>query len=128
MAKIDPNLVGMASLVNSTYLGGRFDEIGSGIVVDTAGNPYITGESWGAFPGEINALNDEDLPFAFVAQLDFDMVGFPQLVFSMYLGGSQEDRGHSIAGDIRGDLYVTGEPIPTISTWCLFRTLSNPAG
>ncbi len=61
VAKIDPNLVGMASLVNSTYLGGLFEESVSGIVVDTAGNPYITGESWGGFPGENNALNDEDL-------------------------------------------------------------------
>ena len=51
MAKIDPNLVGMASLVNSTYLGGLFEESVSGIVVDTAGNPYITGKAGAAFRG-----------------------------------------------------------------------------
>ena len=34
-----------SALVYSTYLGGTWDDIGRGIVVDASGNPYVTGET-----------------------------------------------------------------------------------
>ena len=40
VAKIEPN---GSFLVYSSYLGGRFADTGAGIIVDTAGNAYLTG-------------------------------------------------------------------------------------
>src|SRR5260221_455384 len=97
-----------SALVYSTYLGGSEVDFGTGIAVDVDGNAYVTG---------------------FTASADFPVTPGPQplygggfdafvtklhatgsvLVYSTYLGGSGEDRGHGIAVDSAGNAYVTGQ-------------------
>jgi hypothetical protein len=115
VAKLDPALVGAASLIYATYLGGSGDDTGNGIAVDGSFNVYITGETassnfpvtTGAFDTTFNGLVD-----AFVAKLN--STG-SSLLYSTYLGGSGADRGRGIGVESSssgcttgGCVYVTG--------------------
>jgi len=105
-----------SALVYSTYLGGSGIEgwVGrpnGGIAVDSSGRIYVTGTTTSTnFPTK-NALQatygggDSD---AFVAELDPSQVGAASLVYSTYLGGSDQDVGYGIAVDGSGNAYVTG--------------------
>jgi len=98
-----------SALVYSTYLGGDGEnDYGSGIVVDSSGNAYITGLTESTnFPTSLNAfqpLNGGDAD-AFVTKLDSSGA----LVYSTYLGGVDWDGGLAIAVDSSGNAYVTGE-------------------
>ena len=105
-----------SSLVYSTYLGGSYSDEAFGIAVDSSGSAYVTGltNSYG-FPTEnpIQAscnecgystgnLFDGD---AFVTKFSADG---SSLVYSTYLGGSEDDWGQSIAVDSIGSAYITG--------------------
>lgn len=96
------------SLVYSTFIGGKYADYGSDIVVDYDGNAYITGYtlsnnfpmSSGAFNGSYTGLYD-----VFVSMLNFSG---SKLLYSTYLGGSDSDRGKGIAVDTGGNVYVIG--------------------
>ncbi len=98
-------------LVYSTFLGGTNDDRGYGIVIDTAGNAYITGRTLssnfptteGAYDRTYNGANYYD---AFVTKLDSSGT---KLVYSTYLGGSYGDYGNGIAIDTAGNIYITGQ-------------------
>jgi hypothetical protein len=101
------NAAGTA-LVYSTYLGGSGDEFGRGIVVDAAGNAYVTGDTSSTdFPtaNPLQAGNGGGSTDAFVAKLNGAGTA---LVYSTYLGGSGDDSGQGIAVDAAGNTYVTG--------------------
>ena len=113
------NAAGTA-LVYSTYLGGSGNEnnFGSvstplgGIAVDSSGKIYVTGDTTSTnFPTK-NALQatygggDRD---AFVAEIDPSQAGAASLVYSTYLGGSDQDVSLGIAVDGSGNAYVTGK-------------------
>ena len=90
----------------STYLGGKGWELGSSIAVDSANNSYITG--WTAsndFPMK-NAYNKTFGGGSDVFVAKFDSSG--NLVFSTFLGGSNNDEGLAIAVDSAGNSYITG--------------------
>jgi hypothetical protein len=100
-----------SALVYSTYLGGSGNpgrDIGSGIVVDRAGNAYVTGQTdsstfpttSGAFDETHNGSND-----AFVTKLDASGTG---LVYSTFLGGGSFDSGGGISVDGADNAYVVG--------------------
>ena len=102
-------------LVYSTYLGGNVFENGNGIAVDGAGSAYVTGFTTSAdFPTTAGAAQTTygggDID-AFVTKLDATGSG---LVYSTYLGGSDNDGGNEIAVDAAGSAYVTGETGQTI--------------
>jgi hypothetical protein len=112
------------SLVYSTFLGGSLHDYGRDIVVDNAGNAYVTGETYSTdFPlaspikGSLGGID------AFVAKLD---PSGATLVYSTYLGGNNSpgnhgnaDAGYGIAVDNAGNAYVTGltnsTDFPTVS-------------
>ena len=105
------NALGTAILY-STYLGGYHDQ-GNGIVVDSSGSAYVTGDaSSPTFP----VMNAYQKTFgggqmdAFVAKLNPAGNG---LVFSTYVGGSGADHGASIALDASRNVYITGSTYST---------------
>jgi hypothetical protein len=96
-------------LVYSTYLGGTDYDHGYGIAVDAAGNAYITGDTWSTdFPTTTSA-NDTTYNGGthdvFVSKLNAEGT---TLVYSTYLGGSDDDEGYGIAVDAAGNAYITG--------------------
>ena len=101
-----------AGLVYSTYLGGRYFDVGRGIAVDALGSAYVTGwtlsdnfpTTAGTVQPAFGGFND-----AFVTNLN-PTGGF---VYSTYLGGSHVDQGYGIAVDALGNAYVTGETVST---------------
>jgi hypothetical protein len=102
-----------SALIYSTYLGGSTGgQTGWGIAVDTGGNAYVTGNTAADdFPlvNPLQATNKTSPPSSgtgFVAK--YNAAG-SALVYSTYLGGSDQDIGWGIAADAAGNAYVTGE-------------------
>ncbi len=91
------------ALVWNTFLGSSNYDQGQGIAVDTAGNSYIVGHSYGTTWGApINAFaGDYD---AFIAKLDSSGA----LVWSTFLGSSLTDQSFEVTVDSAGNAYVTG--------------------
>jgi hypothetical protein len=97
-----------SGLVYSTYIGGSGIDYGYGIALDGSGNAYVTGYTQstdfdvtaGAFQTTNGGWRD-----VFVTQLNASGSG---LVYSTYIGGSNEDYGYGIAVDGSGNAYVTG--------------------
>ena len=91
-----------------SYLGGRRNDYGHDIVLDSANNVYLTGYTFSydfplstmPFDATINGASD-----AFVARLD-DTGNF--LEYATYLGGDLYDTGQSICIDSNIDLYISG--------------------
>ncbi|MGA2076311.1 MAG: choice-of-anchor D domain-containing protein [Terriglobia bacterium] len=103
-----------SALVYSTYLGEVNHPSGNeytsalGIALDHSGNAYITGSTTpGALPtaNPLQAASKNANFTAFVTELNASGSG---LVYSTYLGGSDNDEGRSIAVDSSGAAYVTG--------------------
>jgi hypothetical protein len=99
-----------SNLVYSTYLGGTGDDLASSIAVDANGDAYVGGlTSASNFPVTFGALETSygGGPFdGFVAKID--PTG-SSLVYSTFLGGSQEDHVNGIALDSSGDAFMTGQ-------------------
>jgi hypothetical protein len=101
------NVSGTA-LVYSTYLGGSQQDTGQGIQVDSSGNAYVAGYTFSPnFPMQ-NAIQGVfgGVADAFVSELN---PGGSALVFSTYLGGSQQDRAWGLALDSSANIYVVGD-------------------
>jgi hypothetical protein len=102
-----------SSLVYSTYLGGSSDDYVDGIALDLAGFAYVTGTtSSGDFPSTPGAFQTKfggngagSFGDAFVAKLNAKGTG---LVYSSFLGGSDDDGALGIAIDVFGNAYVAG--------------------
>lgn len=106
IAKLDPT---GSTLLYSTYLGGsNFSfESGVGIAVDSAGNAYVTGQTnspnfptQNAYDSSYNSGDD-----VFVTKLNADG---NTLIYSTYLGGSNNEYSYDIAVDSAGNAYLTG--------------------
>ena len=104
------------AVIYATYLGGTNDDAAMGIVVDSAGNAYLSGATQssdfpttkGAFQttfGGASSNNTNTFGDAFIAKLNPDG---NQLIYSTYLGGSESDDAMGIAIDSAGNAYVTG--------------------
>lgn len=110
------NAAGTA-IVYSTYISGVYGV--SGIAVDAAGNAYLSGTTYGdipvkgAFQGSHQGGSD-----AFLAKLG---PAGNTLVYSTYLGGSENDEGWGLAVDSAGKAHLTGTTwspaFPTVSAY-----------
>ena len=101
-----------SALVYSTFLGGKGDDFANGIAVDSAGDAYVTGVTSSTnFPTK-NPFQATKAGFddAFVTKLS--PTG-NALVYSTYLGGSDNDFALGIALDSARDAYVTGYTFST---------------
>jgi Big-like domain-containing protein/IPT/TIG domain-containing protein/carboxypeptidase family protein/beta-propeller repeat-containing protein len=136
IAKLNP---AGSALVYSTFLGGKLNDSGTGIAIDSAGSAYVTGTTsstnfpvLGAIQGS-NAGSDD----AFVTKLNAAGNAF---VYSTYLGGTNGERGNAIAVDSLGNAHITGTTFssnfPTANAfqpnraagWEAFVTKLNTAG
>ncbi|MFL6194677.1 MAG: SBBP repeat-containing protein [Thermoanaerobaculia bacterium] len=113
VGKRDPSrpLVIDPVLVYSTYLGGSGFDLVQSVAADAAGNVYLTGLTGSLdFPVTPGALQPELNTSAglfgdtFVTKLD----PAGRLVYSTYLGGSNNESGFGIAVDGAGHAYVVG--------------------
>lgn len=94
-------------ILYSTYLGGSQLDIANSIAVDSQGNVLITGGTYSPdFPLAHPLSRYRGKGDAFVAKLNLQR---SQLIYSTYLGGENEDLGHSIAVDMNGNAYVAGQ-------------------
>jgi hypothetical protein len=95
------------NLIYSTYLGGSANDAGSGIAIDASGNICLSGITTSQNFPTASALQ-QDLMGAsdlYVAKLS---AAGDRLLYSTYLGGSQDDAATSLAADPAGNVYVTG--------------------
>lgn len=116
-------------LVYSTYLGGRGNDYGIAIGVDSTGNAYITGNTSSPdFPlsssGTVtNSTNSDPL---FVAKLD---VSGATILYADYIEGSSEEDPQALAVAADGTVYVGGETyssdFPTVAP---FQAALNSGG
>lgn len=95
------------ALVYSTYLGGMGDDLASSIAIDSQNNAYITGFTNSAnFPVANAVQSRSNGGFdAFVAKLN--PMG-SSLIYSTYIGGSDNDFGNAVAVDKDRNAYFVG--------------------
>lgn len=99
-----------SALVYSTYIGGSDIDDGFGIAVDSLGRAHLTGDTLSKdFPVTPNAIQpvfggngNRD---AFVTKLD---AAGSALVYSTFLGGSDQEQGLGVAVDGLGSAHVAG--------------------
>ena len=109
--RIDTNVSGPGSIVYSTYLGGSGNDAGWNVAIDPSGNAYVTGYTRsadfpvvGATTAPTNGLQgDED---GFVVKLD---ATGSNVLYSIFLGGTDEDYIRSISVMSSGDVLLAGQ-------------------
>ncbi|MGD0871537.1 MAG: SBBP repeat-containing protein [Bryobacteraceae bacterium] len=110
------------ALAYVTYLGGSGDDAGAAITVDSAGNAYVTGFTNSTdfptikgcyqtkFGGAGTGQYSQAFGDAFAVKLN---PAGTALVYSTYLGGSNDEQGTAIAVDSSGNAYVGGATLST---------------
>ena len=112
-----------STLLYSTYLGGKFQDVANGIAVDNFGNAYVTGttlsKDFPVTPGSFNPAcgGDGECGATFNPQGDIVANGFlaklniagSGLVYSGFIGSYNYVAGYSVAVDGDGNAYVTGQ-------------------
>ena len=99
----------LAHLLASTFLGGSSDDYAYSVVSDSSGtNIYVTGRTSSSnFPTTPGAYDTTfDNGDVFISKFNWNLT---KLLASTYLGGSNNDYGHSIAISTDRNIYVSGE-------------------
>ncbi|MEP9410004.1 MAG: SBBP repeat-containing protein [Candidatus Brocadia sp.] len=98
----------LTTLIASTFVGGSLDDKPLGMAIGSDGNVYASGFSLSAdfpvTPGAYDASHhgNEDV---IVIKLSGDL---STLLASTFLGGSEDERSHSLAVGFGNNVYVTG--------------------
>ncbi len=97
-----------SNLIFSTYIGTKSVSYGKSIAMDSSGNIYVTGNTnSNSFPsyvsGSLFFYNYYDV---FVTKLNPDG---SSLIYSVFVGGKNDEYAHAMAIDSSGNVYVTGE-------------------
>jgi len=116
----DPNFMLTLDPGYSTYLGGSGYDGGGytslNIALDGSGYIYVAGTTTSTdFPVTPNAYQTalQGGADVFVTKLDPTKSGTASLLYSTYLGGSNQDSGYGIAVGNAGTFYVTGQTLST---------------
>jgi hypothetical protein len=126
------------TLIYSTYLGGSSADAGFDITIDDNTNVYITGDTFSPNFPTASALQPTFGGYrdAFITKIN---AAGTAIIYSTYLGGSDNDEGASIKVDLDGNAYVVGRTyssdFPTVNAlqplnggvWDTFVTKINPA-
>ena len=103
---IDPDV----RLEYSTFIGGVDSDFGFSIAVDSVGNAYVTGYTYSydfpTTPGAYNRSYNGGNWDVFVFKLNQNASA---LIYSTYLGGSNDECGTGIAVDSTGNAFVFGD-------------------
>lgn len=95
-------------LLYSTYLGGSGDDVGTGIAVGGSDNAYVIGYSTSPnYPTSVGAVQPASGGLFDAVAAKLNPLG-TALVYSTYLGGSENDSGQGIALDASGSAYLAG--------------------
>jgi uncharacterized protein (TIGR03437 family) len=95
----------------ATLLGGSGADSGQGVAVDAKGNVYLAGVTSSTDFPVLNAVQTQlgngigTGSDGFVAEISANGA---QLLYSTYLGGSQDELGVSVAADASGEAFVAG--------------------
>lgn len=96
------------NFVYSTFIGGGSDDEAYAIAVDGSGNAYITGETNSDSYPQVNPSFQHSRHGgydAFLTEVNNTGTG---LLFSTFVGGSNDDAGNGIALDPSGSIYIVG--------------------
>lgn len=116
------------SIVYSTLFGGASEDVGWDLSLDAVGNVYVVGTTASAdFPTTNGApflhTNHIALRDVFVTAFSNDASG---LIYSVEIGGNNEDFGYGIAVDPAGSAYIVGRTVsknfPVTNASSLFMT------
>ncbi|TXH53954.1 MAG: T9SS type A sorting domain-containing protein [Bacteroidia bacterium] len=106
MTKLNPT---GTALVYSTYIGGSNGDFGNEIAIDASGNAYTTGytgsSDYDVTSGAFQTTFGGGFSDVFVTKLNHNGTG---LVYSTYIGGSNNDEALGITIDPFGNTYITG--------------------
>jgi hypothetical protein len=122
VAKFDTTALNNGSLIYSTYLGGSYYDVATGIAIDSNGNAYVTGATLSDDFPVVAAFQPSRKPgrcgptrgtggghvcaSAFISKLDTVAA---TLIYSSYLGGGNGDTAAlGIAIDPSKNVYITG--------------------
>lgn len=116
-------------LVYSTLLGGSSYEAARAVAVDEGGNVYLTGETGSSdFPVRGVLQNGAVGRAEFTASQVFVTKLNPagtEVLYSVYMGGSEHDYAYGLAVDAAGQAYVTGQThsadFPLVNAFQTFR-------
>jgi uncharacterized protein (TIGR03437 family) len=125
VAKFNTAASGSDSLIYSTYLGGDVSDEAFGIAVDANGNAYVAGRTLSttfplknAFQSSFStATNCKDAggtaiacTHSFITEI---AASGKALVYSSYLGGTNQDEAFAVGVDAAGNAYITGQTLST---------------
>jgi hypothetical protein len=100
------------TLSYSTYLGGVGQDSGLGVAVDASRNAYVLGYAYSTDYPTQNALDPTQNGAADIVVTKLNAAG-SALIYSTYVGGTNDDRPAHIALDTTGDAYVSGYTFST---------------
>jgi len=102
----------------STLFGGASEDVGWGVALDPSGNVFVVGiTASGDFPGT-NGVTTNGAPFLrtnHIALRDVFVTAFSSdgstILYSVQMGGNNEDFGYGIAVDSAGSAYIVGRTV-----------------
>ncbi|MBI4332772.1 MAG: SBBP repeat-containing protein [Chloroflexi bacterium] len=107
--------------------GTSLPDYAQGIAVDGSGNIYVTGDTYGAFPGQAH-LGLQD---AFVARFD----SYGNLIWTRQFGTDANEYAKGIAVDGSGNIFLAGETygsfpfnLPSSGGWDIYISSYNNLG
>lgn len=100
-----------SELIFSTYLGGSSTDYGNAIALDSQSSVYVVGATESddfplAAPRQSTLGGSDEYSDAFVTQLD---ANGRRLIYSTYLGGSEEDEAYAVAVNDRQEAWIAGQ-------------------
>lgn len=97
------------NLINSTFLGGTGEDVIRSMALNSSGTLLVTGHTFSSnFPTTTDAYSTskDTGSDVFVTKID---IGGTGLVYSSFIGGSNNDEGHGIQEDPLGFIYLAGQ-------------------